>query len=169
MAFKEIKLQELSINPVTVFSEGWALLTAGDKNRFNSMTVSWGAIGEIWSKPTVFVFVRHSRYTYGFMDNGEYFTVSCFLGKNRNELTLFGRKSGRDCDKYKETGLTPVFDENFVYCDDAEYVFLCRKTAKTEFDSNNFYDNDIPGCYSDNDYHSIFTGEIVKILKKTSE
>ena len=31
MGFKEISVNELKVNPITMFSDGWALLTAGDK------------------------------------------------------------------------------------------------------------------------------------------
>ncbi len=166
MAFKEIEIKELNINPVTMFDQGWAILTAGSKDDFNGMTVSWGAMGEIWGKAAMFVFVRPQRYTHEFCEKSEYFTVSCFAGKNREELTFFGRNSGRDFDKFKETGLTAATDGNYVYCDEAEIVFLCKKTAKTILQPENFFDNSVNDCYKSNDYHDIYIGEIVKILAK---
>ena len=120
MTFKEISINELSINPVTLFSDGWAILTAGNKDNYNGMTVSWGAIGEIWSKPSVFVFVRPQRYTHDFCESSEFFTVSCFNGKNREELSFFGKKSGRDYDKAKETGLTPMEIDGSVSFEESE-------------------------------------------------
>lgn len=166
MSFKEININELKVNPVTMFSEGWALLTAGDKNSFNAMTVSWGATGEIWGKPSMFVFVRPQRYTHEFCESSDLFSVSCFDGKCRKELSFFGSKSGRDYDKFSETGLTAETDGNHVYCGEAEYVFLCRKTAKTVLQPENFYDEEINNCYKANDYHDIYVGEIVKVLVK---
>ena len=166
MAFKEISVKELNINPVTMFDQGWAILTAGTKDDFNGMTVSWGAMGEIWGKASMFVFVRPQRYTHDFCESSDLFTVSCFNGNNKDELTFFGRNSGRDYDKFKETGLTPVTDGDYVYCDEAEIVFLCKKTAKTILQPENFFDNSINDCYKSNDYHDIYIGEIVKILAK---
>lgn len=166
MAFKEFSINEIKVNPVTMFSEGWAILTAGDGNSYNGMTVSWGAIGEIWGKPSIFIFVRPQRYTHKFCENSEYFTVSCFGGKNREELAFFGSKSGRDYDKFKETGLTAETDGNYVYCGEAETVFLCKKSAKTILQPEGFYDASIKDCYKANDYHDIFVGEIVKVLVK---
>lgn len=166
MGFKEISVNELKVNPITMFSDGWALLTAGDKSDFNTMTVSWGAIGEILGKPSMFVFVRPQRYTHDFCEKSEYFTVSCFEGKCRKELSFCGAKSGRDYDKFKETGLTAETDGEHVYCAEAEYVFLCKKSAKTFLTPENFYDEAINGCYSAKDYHDIYVGEIVKILVK---
>lgn len=166
MAFEKIKIEELSINPVTMFSEGWAILTAGDQNAFNGMTVSWGAIGEIWSKPAMFVFVRPQRYTKEFCDSSDYFTVSCFGGSHRTELGFFGSKSGRDFDKFKETGLHAAFDGDCVYCEEAELVFLCKKAAKTALDPEEFFDSSINDCYAQKDYHDIYVGEIIEVLKK---
>lgn len=164
MSFREISVNDLNINPVTMFSDGWALLTAGDKNSFNAMTVSWGAIGEMWGKASMFVFVRPQRYTHEFCEKNEYFTVSCFQGEHKSELSFFGSESGRDYDKFKETGLTAVSDENFVYCNEAKYIFICKKSAKTVFQPENFYAPYIDDCYKAKDYHDIYVGEIVKIL-----
>lgn len=169
MSFKEISIKEWNINPVTTFADGWAVLTAGDKDNFNGMTVSWGATGELWGKPCAFVFVRPQRYTHDFCEKSDYFTLSFFGGKNREELTFFGRKSGRDYDKFKETGLTAGTDGNFVFCEEAETVLLCKKSAKTILQPDNFFDASINDCYKENDYHDVYIGEIVKILKKDPE
>lgn len=166
MSFREIPISELKVNPVTMFSEGWALLTAGDKDSFNAMTVSWGATGEIWGKASMFVFVRPQRYTHEFCEKSDRFTVSCFNGKCRKELSFFGSKSGREYDKFKETGLTAECDGENVYCGEAEYVFICRKIAKTGLQPENFYDNAINDCYAAKDYHDVYVGEILKVLVK---
>ena len=61
---KEISIEQLKVNPVTLIGGEWALLTAGNKeNGFNTMTGSWGHIGELWNKPTTVVYVRPQRYT----------------------------------------------------------------------------------------------------------
>ncbi len=169
MSFKEISINEWTMNPVTSFSDGWAILTAGDKNNFNGMTVSWGATGELWGKPCAFVFVRPQRYTHEFCEKSDYFTLSFFGGKNRQELSFFGSKSGRDYDKFAETGLAVGTDGDFVFCDDAQTVLLCKKCAKTILQPENFFDASINDCYKANDYHDVYIGEIVKILKKESE
>jgi len=166
MAHKEISIKELNVNPVTMFSDGWAILTAGSENDCNGMTVSWGAIGEIWGKAAMFVFVRPQRYTHDFCEKSDYFTVSCFGGKEREALSFFGSKSGRDYDKFGETGLTAKADGDYVYCDEAELVFLCKKSAKTILQPENFFDGAINDCYKANDYHDIYVGEIVKVLVK---
>ena len=39
---KEISVEELKLNPSTLIGKEWALLTAGNKDGYNTMTVSWG-------------------------------------------------------------------------------------------------------------------------------
>ena len=36
---------EFTTDILSVFDKKWALLTAGDKNKFNTMTISWGGLG----------------------------------------------------------------------------------------------------------------------------
>ena len=71
---KEIDIRSLTLNPFERLHKQWALLAAGNAESFNMMTVSWGALGVIWQKPSCTVYVRGSRYTKEFIDNSEYFT-----------------------------------------------------------------------------------------------
>ena len=88
------------------FDKKWALLTAGDKENFNTMTVSWGGLGTIWGKPVATVYVRTSRYTHDYMDNNEYFTVSFYPEEYKKVLGVLGSKSGRDMDKIHDPATT---------------------------------------------------------------
>ena len=54
------------------------LVTAGKIDNFNTMTIGWGMIGTIWRKKTFIVYVKPCRYTYSFMENNEYFTISFY-------------------------------------------------------------------------------------------
>ena len=78
------------------FDKKWALLTAGGKEKFNTMTISWGGLGTLWGKPVATVYVRESRYTHEFMDREDYFTVSFYPESCRRTLGVLGSKSGRD-------------------------------------------------------------------------
>ena len=108
MSFKEIKPEELNFNPFTRIGSDWMLLTAGTKDKFNTMTASWGGAGVFWGKPAVTCYIRPQRYTKEFIDKEELFSVSFFKDGHRDALKLCGSVSGRDHDKIKEAGLTPV-------------------------------------------------------------
>ena len=99
----------MQVDPFTRFEKDWALLTAGTEDHFNSMTIGWGALGTVWNRDVLTVYVRPDRYTWQFMKDSEYFTVSFFPERCREALLLMGRMSGRDGDKVAAAGLTPKF------------------------------------------------------------
>ena len=116
--FKEVaadKLDTLDFNPYKKIGKEWFLVTAGDESGWNTMTASWGFAGVMWGKNTFTTVIRPQRYTKEFIDKAEYFTISFFKEEYKKALSFCGSHSGRDCDKAKETGLTPVFvSENGV-------------------------------------------------------
>ena len=86
---------------------GIFLTTKGEKA--NSMVIGWGGIVYFWNAPVFLAPVRASRYTHPVLDSTGFFTVSIPLGRDlRKEIAFCGSKSGRDYDKLKECGLTPV-------------------------------------------------------------
>ena len=54
-------IRDVKENPVKLISDGWGLLTAGKESGWNTMTVSWGAIGELWGRDVALCFVRPQR------------------------------------------------------------------------------------------------------------
>ena len=109
MIMKKVEVKELSENFFEAIGKEWMLVTAGNKEAFNTMTASWGGIGWLWNKPVAFVFVRPERYTYEFIEKGDFLTLS-FLGEENKKIhAVCGSKSGREVDKVKETGLKPLF------------------------------------------------------------
>ena len=68
MKFEKIDICDVNDSFVRLIRDDWALLTAGEKGNYNTMTVSWGMLGELWGKDVVTVFVRPQRYTYEFME-----------------------------------------------------------------------------------------------------
>ena len=50
MSFREIKAEELNMNPFTKIGKEWLLITAGTEEKCNTMTASWGAMGVMWGK-----------------------------------------------------------------------------------------------------------------------
>ena len=83
------------------------LITTKFKDKVNTMSVSWGALGIEWAKPVFTVYVREHRYTKYLLDNNPEFTVNIPLGDfNKKIIGIAGTKSGRDTDKIKDIGLT---------------------------------------------------------------
>ncbi len=161
---KEINHSELNENMFNAIGRNWMLLTAGDKDKLNTMTISWGCTGILWNKPVALVFVRPQRYTKEFIDNGDYFTMSGYSDEMRSAVKFCGRNSGKDVDKIKETGLIPVFDEKAPYFKQAKIVLVCRKLYAQQLSEDCIIDKSLLDYYKDNDYHTMYVAEIVKVL-----
>ena len=76
-----------------------ALLTAGTREKFNSLTIMYGAKGMIWGKNAYFAFIKPERFTWEFINSNNYFTVSYFPPELDYIHKIFGFKSGRYADK----------------------------------------------------------------------
>ncbi|MBR3767938.1 MAG: flavin reductase family protein [Clostridia bacterium] len=167
MTFKKINVDELEFSPTKAIGENWGILTGTAESGFNSMTVSWGSVGVLWNKPCVFAFVRPVRYTYEFMEQGEYFSLAIMPEGIHEKMAVFGSKSGRDVDKYKESGFTVLDEDGVKYPEEAETVFICKKIAAGDIKPEWFIDETIDGKnYPKKDYHRMYIGEILTVLKK---
>lgn len=159
---KAIDIKTLTTNPFERLHKQWALLAAGHEDNFNMMTVSWGALGVIWQKPSATVYVRQSRYTKEFIDGNEYFTLTFLRDGCREQLGVLGSKSGRDMDKMKDSGLTPVFMDGCPTFAEAELVLVCKKLYAVDMPLENFvYPEIAKENYPTGDIHTQYIGEIV--------
>lgn len=164
---KQTDIKALKESAVSLFDDKWALITAGNKESYNTMTASWGAMGELWNKDVCFIFIRPQRYTYEFTEREEFFTVSFFPEDYKKALAFCGRNSGRDCDKAKETGLTPKEIGSSMTFEESEIVLLCKKLYIQDISPDGFIDETIDGsCYPQKDYHRMYVGEIVEAYVK---
>ena len=164
--FNEIRCEELTDNPFKLVGSDWMLITAGTPDAFNLMTAAWGGLGVLWQRNVAFCFVRPTRYTYGFMEKSDRFTLSFFADEYRNMLNFCGSRSGKDVDKVAETGLAAVFENGFVYYDQARLVFQCRKLYAQDLMPDAFLDPRINDLYPLKDYHRMYVGEILKCLRR---
>ena len=73
---KKIAPKDIDKNVIKLIGQDWMLVAAGDKEKFNMMTASWGSMGYLWNKPVVMVFVRPQRYTFEFTERKDEFTLS---------------------------------------------------------------------------------------------
>lgn len=147
------------------FDKKWALLTAGTKDQFNMMTISWGSLGTLWNKPVATVYVRTSRYTHDFMDDNELFTISFYPEDFKKALGVMGSKSGRDMDKMKDSGFTPKEVNGSVTFEEAEVTIVCRKLFRQELSVENMPEDVKNSLYNGDAPHDMYIGEVVEIVK----
>lgn len=170
---KQIKPEELKDNPFKLIGKDWMLITAEKEGRTNMMTASWGGVGVLWGKDVATVYIRESRFTKTFVDDGDFFTLCVLSEEYRKQLAYLGKASGRNEDKVAGSGLTVEHTDSSAgsvpYFKESRLVLVCKKLYAQKMDAVCFtkYGKDIPAqMYSDNDWHTIYVAEIEKVLKK---
>ncbi|MGI6084614.1 MAG: flavin reductase family protein [Acetivibrionales bacterium] len=165
--FKKIEVNELNENVFSLIGKDWMLITSGTVDNYNTMTASWGGMGYLWNKNVCFIFVRPSRYTYEFMEKNDYFTLSFFPEDWRDALSVCGKKSGRDIDKAKETGLQPIpGNYQTTGFSQARLIIECKKLYFQDFKPEHFLNPVIENNYNGRDYHRMYIGEVLSISIK---
>ena len=155
-------------NAFDLIGKEWMLVTAGNKEKFNTMTASWGGIGWLWNRPVAFVFIRPERYTHDFVERESRLTLSFYKEDCRSILQFCGTKSGRDVDKVKETGLKPVpLESGAMTFEQARLTLDCRKLFKSPMSAANFIDKSIfekwYGYQRGGSLHDVYVVEIESV------
>lgn len=156
---------ELQMEVFSQLDKKWALLSAGSLEHYNAMTIAWGGFGTLWSKPVATVYVKPIRYTYQFMEENEYFTISFFEEQYRKALTVMGSKSGRDCDKAAAAGLSAIAADTSVTFAEAEVTLLCKKVYAQDLDTSLMPPEVVRDFYEEEAPHRMYVGEVVKIIR----
>lgn len=162
---KAIEPSLIKDNFIEIIGKEWMLVSAGDKDKFNMMTASWGGVGFLWNKPVVFVFIRPERYTREFVDAKGFFTLS-FLGEEHKAAhKICGSKSGRDIDKVAATGLTPCFTDLGNPCfKESRLTLECKTLYVTKIDKDHFVDSALYDKWynaTSGNPHNVYVAEIV--------
>ncbi|MFZ1683906.1 MAG: flavin reductase family protein [Candidatus Zixiibacteriota bacterium] len=166
-SYRKIDPREVTDNAFRLIADEWMLITAGKAGAINTMTASWGTLGELWNKKIAICFVRPTRYTYEFMERETIFTLSFFGPEYRQALDICGSLSGRDGDKIAKAGLSPVElrDGAFGFAE-ARMILRCRKIYVDDLDPSKFLVPEIQRNYPKKDYHRMYIGEILDCLVK---
>ena len=95
----------------------------------------------------------------------DYFSL-CFFGEeHKSALRLCGKTSGRDTDKAQATGLTPAFDGDATYFEQAKLVFICKKLYRAPVKEEFFIDKSVVSeYYPKKDFHDMYIGEITEVF-----
>jgi len=160
---REVDIKELSIKAVDLWMNRWLLLTAGTIDDCNMMTVAWGSIGCMWSRPFAQIVVRPQRYTRKYIEKSDSFTLCALPDKYRKDLQTLGTLSGKNGNKLSKTGLTLKASKKIAApsYNEADFILECRKMYCQDMDPQGFIDRAIQDNYPANDYHRIYFGEIL--------
>lgn len=160
--FKEINPAEIDGNFIRMIGQEWMLVTAGTTEHCNTMTASWGFVGEMWGKHAAMVVIRPQRYTKEFIDNSERLTLSFFDEQYRKALSYCGTHSGREGDKISAAGLSVTTTDGEVPAlAEARLILECRKMYADNLREDAFLDPaPVEKWYPEKDFHTFYILEI---------
>ena len=143
--------------------DGLLLVTQGADGKPNVMTIGWGTIGSIWSRPIFIVLVRPSRYTYSRLEQVGDFTVNVPPRELAAAASYSGTVSGRDHDKLQELRLTPVpgREVRAPIVQECVVHYECRTLHRNDVVPAALAQAVRDECYPGGDFHRIYFGEIV--------
>lgn len=79
----------------------------GKAGKPNIITLAWAMPTSV-NPPLVAISIRPERHSYALIEEAKEFVVNIPTINILKETLFCGRRSGRDYDKFKETGLTPL-------------------------------------------------------------
>ena len=105
----------------------WCVGSYDNNGNPNVMTIAWGGIC-CSDPPCVTISLRKATYTYGNIIARQAYTLSVPSVQFVKEADYFGMASGRNVNKFKETGLTPVKSElvDAPYVEEFPLILECK-------------------------------------------
>lgn len=163
---KHIDISQFNENVFKLIGKDWMLITAGNQDKCNTMTASYGSFGILFGKPVAHIYVRPERYTYEFLEKENYFTLSFFNESYRNLLQYCGKTSGRDEDKINKFNLNLQFTkENAPYFKEAKLTIICKKLFMQDLSKDFLLDSSLKkSLYDNGGEHRMYVGEITDIF-----
>lgn len=167
LPFRKITPEKIPGNIIKMLSEDWMLITAGNDQDYNMMTASWGGLGHLYGKPVAFCFINPARHTYQLMEKGDTYTLSFYTEAYREALQYCGTHSGKETDKVKGSGLTPITLEsgNKTFAE-AWMVIECKKLVSQSFTPEALSDEALREKWEGKQLHKMYIGEILNVWIK---
>lgn len=131
------------------------MVSTGDRaGNKNIITIAW--TGTICTNPPmVYISVRPQRFSYDMIkDTGE-FAINLTTGKLSRAADYCGVRSGRDVDKWKETGLTPIQARTLAYAPlikESPVGIECAVTEVKELGSHHMFLAEVKSVQVDESY-----------------
>ena len=117
------------------------MVTAADREgKSNIITIAW--TGTVCTNPPMaYISVRPERYSYGMLKETGEFVINLTTEQLVRATDYCGVKSGRDTDKWKETGLTPIpaQEVNVPLIKESPVNIECRVSEIRELGSHHMF------------------------------
>ncbi|MFI3241464.1 MAG: flavin reductase family protein [Alphaproteobacteria bacterium] len=129
------------------------LVSCGDMNKPNLLTIAWS--GVVASDPAMtYISVRKERYSHSIISETKEFVINLTTLNFVDKTDFCGVKSGKDVDKFKETGLTATKSTN-VKCPqvlESPVSIECKVKQVIECGSHDMFLSEIVAVNVDDKY-----------------
>ncbi|MBF0502428.1 MAG: flavin reductase family protein [Candidatus Riflebacteria bacterium] len=147
-------MKKIALEPTTILHPHPVLLvgTYGSDGKPNLMNAAWGGIC-CSEPPCVAVSLREATLTYHNILHSKSFTIGIPSRKYLEAADYVGIVSGRDHDKFKETGLTPLKSEkvNAPLAAELPFSLECRLFQHHKLGLHTIFIGEILGILADED------------------
>ena len=131
------------------------MVSTGDlEGNTNIITVAW--TGTICTNPAmVYISVRPERYSYHMIKESGEFVINLTTEDLAKVTDYCGVKSGKDVDKWKETGLTPIKSESLLYApsiEESPVSIECKVKEIKELGSHHMFIAEVTAVTVDEKY-----------------
>ncbi|MCI6494555.1 MAG: flavin reductase family protein [Muribaculaceae bacterium] len=127
------------------------IVTVGaSPEEWNPLTIAW--TGTICSDPAMcFISVRKERYSFPILMKNMEFTINLTTADMARATDWIGVRSGRDYDKWKESGLTPIPGEMVASptIEESPLSIECRVKSVTDLGSHHMFVADVVNVRAD--------------------
>ena len=127
---------------------------------YNVFTASW--TGTICTNPPMcYVSIRPERYSHDIIKRNMAFTLNLTTEELARATDWCGVRSGREYDKFREMGLTPIKGEKVLspYIAEAPLSIECRVKEVLSLGSHDMFIADVVNIIVDDKYINAVTGE----------
>lgn len=136
------------------------IVSCGNEERSNLITVAW--TGTICTNPPMlYISVRPERFSHALIKDSMEFTVNLTTAEMARATDWIGVRSGRDFNKWAETGLTPIKGEK-VRCpaiDESPLCIECRVKEILSLGSHDMFIADVVNVLADERFIDTQTGK----------
>ncbi len=125
--------KSLGAKPLAFPTPVWIVGSYDKEGKPNIMTIAWGGI--CCSKPPcINISLRKATYSYENILDKREFTINIPSEKYVKEVDYFGTATGRNTDKFADTGLTPIKSElvDAPYVKEFPLVLECKMIHNIE-------------------------------------
>ena len=143
--------------------DGLLMVTSNAEGKLNVMTIGWGSVGIMWGLPVFVALVRPSRYTYSRLEEVDEFTVNVPSKEMAKAALHCGTVSGRDSDKFKDMGFTPIPAKKVKVPIIQECImhYECHVVQKNDVIPEALDKAITNEFYPQGDFHRVFYGQIL--------